>query len=166
MRDFKLRHANTGTPNADNAKVQEIMDHFTNVVIGPYVTPESKLANSGYRGLNLPWDQAETASLFDKNTLLEKRWFSTDSAAREMGLFSGIAQDQWPLKAVKAMLGTMSPVIRWREAHPDLAGTDQDCVDVVVRQLCEAIGAPNALEDGTTMSGGMGIVLFCLKRAA
>jgi hypothetical protein len=157
---------NIGTPHADNEKVQEIMDHFSHVVLGPYVTPGSKLAKNGYNGLNLPWDQPETASLFEKESLLEKRWYSNDSESKEMGFFGGLAQDQWPLTAVKAMLGTMSPVIRWREAHPNLAGTDQDCVDVVIRQLCDAIGAPNALEDGTTMSGGMGIVLFCLKRAA
>ncbi|CRG87841.1 Putative methyltransferase DDB_G0268948 [Talaromyces islandicus] len=145
---------NPSTPNANNVKVQEIMDHFSNVVVGPYVTPRNKLATSGYRGLNLPWDQAETASCFEKNSLLEKRWYSTEPEGRETGFFGGLAQDEWPLTAVKAMLGTMSPVIRWREAHPDLAGTDQDCVEVVIRQLCEAIGASNALEDGTTMAGG------------
>lgn len=154
------------TPGPNNDKVQQIMDHFTNVVLGPYVTHRHRLAQSGYLGLNMPWDQPETASLFEKGTLLEKRWYSTDSDARELGLFSGLAQNEWPLTAVKAMLGTMSPVISWREAHPDLADTEQDCVNVVIRELCDAIGAPNGLEDGTTMSGGMGIVLFCLKRAA
>lgn len=157
---------NIATPDINNAKIQELMDHFTNVTLGPYLTPGNKLAQSGYLGLNLPWDQPETASLFEKDTLLEKRWYSQDADSQKLGFFSDLARNQWPLKAVKAMLGTMSPVIKWREAHPDLAGTDQDCVDVVIRQICTAIGAPNGLEDGTTLSGGMGIVLFSLKRAA
>ncbi|KAH8701606.1 S-adenosyl-L-methionine-dependent methyltransferase [Talaromyces proteolyticus] len=156
----------TDLRNPNHEKVKEIMDHFSNAVLGPYVTPGNALARSGYANLNMPWDQAETADLFEKETLLRKRWHADDERAKAMGFFSGLTRQEWLLKDVKAIWGSMSPVIRWREAHPELADTDQDCVEVVMKQLCETIGTPNGLEDGTTMYGGVSIVLLCIKRAA
>lgn len=57
-------------------------------------------------------------------------------------------------------LATASMVTRWREAHPDLVGTDEDCVKVFVQKLREALGGKEEL-----LSGGSTTVMLFRKSA-
>lgn len=61
---------------------------------------------------------------------------------------------------VEKGLATTSPVKRWRDAHPDLAGTEKDIVAVLVSELKEAMGDLKSVVTG----GGAAILL--VKKAA
>ncbi len=37
-------------------------------------------------------------------------------------------------------LGTTSMMIRWRDAHPQLAGTDEDLIVKMIKELREILG--------------------------
>lgn len=60
------------------------------------------------------------------------------------------------LADVEQALATASTVTRWREAHPDLVGTEQDCVKVFVKDLREALGGKDEILSG----GATTIMLF------
>ena len=47
------------------------------------------------------------------------------------------------IEAAKKRLGTSSAVTRWREAHPELAGTEQDVVEKMTRGMKELLGEDN-----------------------
>lgn len=64
------------------------------------------------------------------------------------------------LKHVEMGLSTASPVNRWREAHPELVGTEKDIVKVLVAQLKEAMG------DAESVVTGNGWALLLVKKAA
>lgn len=157
-----IYHGATDPLNKNSEQLEKLFDDFTDVVLGPHVTPQNRLARSGYEGLEMPWDRKETASMFNKEASIERRWNSNDATGDDQKLFDGIAAKEWPMPAVEAMLGTSSPVVRWREAHPDLVGTDKDCVKVLIKQICEILGVE---EDRATLRGGVAISLFCVKKA-
>jgi trans-aconitate 3-methyltransferase len=150
-------------PNPD--KVEEIVTHFRDVVLGPYITAQNRLAQSGYAGLEMPWDWEETAGLYDKDAFLRRQWISTDEVVDGQDFFEADSRKAWPMPAVEAMLGTTSPVTRWREAHPDLVGTEKDCLKVHIKELCEAMGVPKGQENSATLRGAVGLSLICVKRA-
>ena len=68
--------------------------------------------------------------------------------------------ERMPLDVFPIHCSTTSPVTRWREAHPDLVGTDLDCVTVAVKELKEALGGQDWLEIGT------GMALLLVKKVA
>lgn len=130
------------------------------------MTPGNLLAHSGYVGLEMPWDNMETAALFEKDTFLRRRWDTDDESSDNNDMFREAAQLKWSLKEIEAMAQTMSPVTRWREAHPDLVGTDKDCVKIILAETREALGVPEDEDANTTLHGGFALVLLCVKRAS
>jgi hypothetical protein len=64
---------------------------------------------------------------------------------------------EYSLEVAKQALGTVSAVTRWREAHPELAGTEQDIVLVMIEQMHQLLGE-------TPFRGGAATVLLMLKR--
>jgi trans-aconitate 3-methyltransferase len=64
------------------------------------------------------------------------------------------------LADIEQDLATASMVTRWREAHPDLVGTEGDCVRVFVNNLREVLGGKEEL-----LSGGSTTILLFKKSA-
>ena len=65
------------------------------------------------------------------------------------------------------MLGTASPVTRWREAHPEAVGTEQDVLRIMRRKL-EKILHDSGVEEGAELVHGdmEGALLLVRKKAA
>ena len=59
-------------------------------------------------------------------------------------------------------LGTASMVTRWREANPDLANTDKDCVKVAMDEVRKALGVDG--HSSTTLRVGSSTVILLFKR--
>jgi hypothetical protein len=64
---------------------------------------------------------------------------------------------EFPIEMYGQAFGTVSVVTRWREAHPELAGTDRDCVKEVVVQMRQVLG-------DSGLRGGEPTVLLMFKR--
>jgi hypothetical protein len=62
------------------------------------------------------------------------------------------------LAHVNKILSTTSPVVRWREANPDLAGTEQDVVEVLVKELAKY------LDGQQTVVAGAGVAILLFKK--
>ena len=51
-----------------------------------------------------------------------------------------LGEETVSIEAAKKRLGTASSVTRWREAHPELVGTEQDVVEKMTRGVQELLG--------------------------
>jgi hypothetical protein len=94
---------------------------------------------------------------FDKSDLFRKNW---DLAEKFF-----VTQPDVPLDMFEKMIGTMSPVTRWREANPDAAGTEKDVVKVYRRAIERHLHAAGVEKGKETVRGAMlGIVLVVKKK--
>lgn len=148
--------------NKNAAKLETINTHFVEHVLGPYAMPGNTIARAAYVGLGMPWDDASTAALFDREAFLRKEW-DNESLLSDGETASNITY-QATLTTIEKFTGTVSAVTRWREAHPDLAGTDQDCVKAVMAELREALDVSKDMDNTTTITIGAKATTIFVKR--
>jgi SAM-dependent methyltransferase len=131
------------TPNA--AQVQRVLNRLEQERLAPYKTRGNMISNSLYRDLGMPWDSG--AHEFPEAEFVRKEW-NVGGEVEEGGQFLR-GNQRLTLKQFVAGFGTASMVTRWREAHPDLVGTDEDVISVTVRELREALGGQEWFEGGS-----------------
>lgn len=103
---------------------------------------------------------------FDPGSFFRKEWGtpSQDDAKatdQEIGIAS---QQAINLDTLEAVIGTASPVTRWRQAHPDQAGTEKDVVKMIrgqIARLLHEAGVPPGEERVKVRVTG---VLLMVKR--
>lgn len=148
------------TPNA--SEVQAILSEFEDVVLGPYALPANKLSQHNYRDLILPWDKTETASLFDENLFKRLEWDVGGQLTDGVDFFGG--SEETTLAEIREGMSTASMVTRWRDAHPELVGTDRDCVNVLIQKLKAAAGVSGGRDEDAKLSMGMGTAILIVNR--
>lgn len=146
------------TPN--HVAVQKAMDDFTEEYLIPYFAPGNFLVQDLYRGLLLPWNLEVPEKTFDEKTFFRKEWDWTEDG--------DASSEKSPIttEMVEKLMDTASPTTRWREAHPDLVGTDKDAVKVLVANIKRAlheVGVEEGKEVLRAISGG---VLLVVKKKA
>lgn len=129
------------------AKANEIHDAFT-TAIKPYGEPGNRLAHNLYDDLVLPWTADPSQTAFPEDKFKRFEWDRGKVLSDGKEFFGGTWE--FPLEAYEAGLATVSPVTRWREAHPELVGTKSDCVVVMIEQLREELGERKLRGGGTT----------------
>lgn len=157
-----MRDVDPSTPNAK--KVQAILSELEDVTLGPHVLPPNKLSRDMYANLVLPWASEETSALFEKDTFLRRTWDDNGELTNGQDFFSG--SNETSLSDMEQGLGTASMVTRWREAHPEEAGTDRDCVRVAMDKVRQALGVERGQEAQTKIKMGMGTALLFITRKA
>lgn len=70
--------------------------------------------------------------------------------------------DETTVNKLSDSLQTASMVTRWREAHPHLVDTDQDCVAVAMAEVRKALGIRQ--NEDRTLKVGSATVLLLFKR--
>ncbi len=66
---------------------------------------------------------------------------------------------------VEAAYATMSPVQRWREAHPEVAvGSEADVARVARRTIERLLRAASVEDNDMRVKAGVGAVLLIVKR--
>jgi trans-aconitate 3-methyltransferase len=114
----------------------------------------------------MPWNDAGTAALFEQETFVRREFDAKSLISDDFNFFSsGASGPESPLKAVEALIGTLSPVTRWREAHADLVGTDKDCVKVLIAQISEVLGDITSEKDLSPLLGNEAAAVLSVKRA-
>lgn len=112
------------------------MLHFEKDILGPYGVAGNQHAAEMYDNLPLPWGVSPPVKEFPKSNYI-KHDYDRDGVLSNGNTFFAGAHKRTYEQAEK-ILGTASMVTRWREAHPDLANTDKDCVKVFLNELREA----------------------------
>ncbi|OAX78949.1 hypothetical protein ACJ72_06740 [Emergomyces africanus] len=147
----------------NSAAIQAIVDEFDDKHLGPYMEPGNLLVRNLYSDLQLPWT-AGSASEFDESSLIRKVWDGTgdDDGDSRRFLMNQVKVD---LNTLEKMIGTGSPITRWREAHPDTAGTEQDVVKIFRRGI-ERVLHESGVEKGKEVVEGnvTGVFLIVKKK--
>lgn len=136
---FKKTHTvDPSTPNA--AAVQKVLSHLEDDILGPYELPALHISRVMYETLTMPWSLDEPVTAFPRAAAIRKEW-NRDGKLEEdaTDFFDGASETS--LEELGRGLDTASMVTRWREAHPELVGTEQDCVALTIRGIAEAMGA-------------------------
>lgn len=145
------------TPNA--AALNEAHERFSDEHLKPYYEPGNMITRDGYRTLKMPWDVTPKIEAFDRASFLRRDWTTSE-------LFH-VGQDRpFSLDTLELMLATASPVARWRQAHPDKVGTEQDAVRGLRREieaLLREVGVP---EGGEVLRGFTPGVLLMVKKVS
>ena len=93
----------------------------------PFYAPGNLLVRERYAHLDLPWTLAQPVAEFDQSSFFRKDWV--------LGEEFFLGQKEVDLDKWEKMMGTASPVTRWREAHPEDCGTERDVLRVSRREI-------------------------------
>lgn len=80
---------------------------------------------------------------------MRKEWDRDGKLSNGKGFF-GARAEPTTLTDLENGFNTASMVTRWREAHPDLVGTEEDVVKETIRELREALGGKESFVAGTS----------------
>ena len=139
-------------------KLKEIMLNFEHNVLRPYEIPGNRLARDMYDKLTLPWQVPSPVSSFPESSFVRHDFDRNGVLSNGEDFFGG---DQ-PMKLTQIEEGllTSSMVTRWRAAHPELVGTEKDCVKSLVAELREA------LDGREEVRAGAATVVLLFKKTA
>jgi hypothetical protein len=106
------------SPNADviNAIFDEMQE-----CLKFWMLPGNIIAQELYETLAMPWDFPDQS--FTKTSFTRFDWSGDDCPLRDQDIF---------VAELGPLLSTASPFVRWRNAHPFLAGTSYDPVRIAV----------------------------------
>lgn len=146
------------TPNYE--RVQAAINRLQGLV-AEYLTEGNRIARNNYVDLPLPWTVDPPVAEFDKKSFVRKDWGVGEG--KEPGEeFSNI--NEATLDMIELMMGTGSPVIRWREANKEKVGTEEDVVKIVRREMEEAFADAGVEKGKELLKGGAEGVLLLVKR--
>ncbi|EWG53550.1 hypothetical protein FVEG_11957 [Fusarium verticillioides 7600] len=141
--------------------VQEVIDDLDNL-IEDYMLPGNLMVRDLYRGLPLPWTLDPPLSVFDQESFIRKEW-CTGPASETM-----FFEHSPPVNLVmlEMVLGTASPVTRWREAHPEAVGTENDVVRQIRRRIEKILNDAGVEKGKEMLTGDMtGVLLLVRKKS-
>jgi hypothetical protein len=130
-------------PTAPHAsEIQALIETFYKE-LEPYRQERSNVAQDMYANLPLPWTLLPAISGFSESSF-QRTVFSEENGnqiapSRKITLAQG-----------ERMYGSGSPIVRWREKHPELAGSGQDIVKVCFKKIGEILGNADAPLDVDT----------------
>ncbi|KAL9097044.1 MAG: hypothetical protein Q9165_001008 [Trypethelium subeluteriae] len=140
--------------------ITERMKEFEGDYQGSHVLRGNEIVHNQYRDLELPWEIDTPVVAFPREKYLRKEW-DYDNDFEDRDDFLGGSRNI-TIKQIEGLIDTTSSMIRWREAHPDLVGTDEDYSIKMMKKLREAAGmAPN--ENGTLRVGAPTTLLLFQK---
>jgi len=149
------------TPNS--AAIQGVLDKLDERV-KDYMVSGNWLTRNFYVGLPLPWTLATPVMDFDEATFFRMEWNTGSTSESADQFFAN--QEPADLDTVEMVLGTSSPVTRWREAHPDAVGTERDVVRMTrmeIERLLHEAGVEKGKE--IVKAGVAGVLLIVKKKA-
>ncbi|GKZ25173.1 hypothetical protein AbraIFM66951_001131 [Aspergillus brasiliensis] len=120
------------------AEVQKALFRLELDVLKPYELPPNQLSHDLYDDLVLPWhvDPPVTAFPMSEYRRIEKDRNGILSDGKDFFVRARATS----LQELGNSIGTASMVTRWREAHPEEAGTELDCVNVTLAEVKKALG--------------------------
>ncbi|KAL4924980.1 class I SAM-dependent methyltransferase [Aspergillus undulatus] len=144
-----------GTPNVE--AIQKRIDQFE-ADISHYFLPGNLLTRGLYKDLGLPWTVEPAVEGFPKEQFYRRDWDSTEQ-------FLAIGAPMVDMGTFERMLGTMSPVTRWREDHPETVGTENDIVRVFRRDVERLLREAGMEEGKERIKGPSQGFLLIVKKA-
>ncbi|KAJ4056813.1 hypothetical protein NW761_003583 [Fusarium oxysporum] len=152
----------------NNNELQSIFNDFLDA-LAPYSTAGTHLTQSGYVALPMPWDDPNTSKFYDqrasaRHVLTAEDGFIPNAGRKESSQDSSDKSVDKQVQRIERLVGTFGSVSRWQKANPELVGTEQDHVRILmskVRKVLEESGEPIEL---TALAAKMAVALILVKR--
>lgn len=103
----------------------------------------------------MPWEGPSPIASFPQSHFTKHEFDREGVLSNGEDFFGG--SQKITFQQVEKILSTGSSIIRWREAHPELVGTEDDLVSVLFRRVKEML--PERMES-VEVGGGTVILLF------
>ncbi|QIX02538.1 hypothetical protein AMS68_008055 [Peltaster fructicola] len=144
-------------PTMPGAKgIDEAVEKHMETYMKPYMNYGNLLTRGRYTDLKLPWSDGAQVPGFDAAHFERYEW------PAEQDFFSG--DTTIDLDTFEKMRGTSSFTTRWREAHPELVGTEQDAVRVLRRDMEKVLHAAGVKPGEERLKGSVHGVLIIVKK--
>ncbi|KAK1984931.1 methyltransferase domain-containing protein [Colletotrichum cereale] len=156
------KYVHPATPNLH--RLQEMLLAFRQEHLLPYMAPGNHIGDAMYTTLPLPWTLDERVTDFDEGAFFRRDW--NKDGVLTPGDEHFLAQQVFGLDDIEKFLDTVSPVTRWREAHPDAVGTERDVVKMM-RNAIEALLSEAGVErsKAAIVTSVSGVLLMVKKKA-
>lgn len=148
--------ADPSMPNA--VAIQAAFDWYNEQHLTPFLEPGNLLVRDRYANLQLPWTLAEPVSDFDKDAFFRRDWDVDEQFY--------VGEPEADLKMLEKILGTGSPLTRWRQAHPDAAGTERDVAKILCREIGRLLHEAGVEPGKEKVKGAVQGVLLIVKKKA
>ncbi|KAK8120918.1 S-adenosyl-L-methionine-dependent methyltransferase [Apiospora kogelbergensis] len=149
-------YAHPSMPNHE--AITAVLQHYEEHYFKPYYQPGNFTSSDLYKNLAYPWDLDPPLAEFDQGTFFRKEW---DPKAWESDY---IIQPPTDLDRMEKAMATVSPVQRWREAHPDLAGTEKDMIRMMRRDIEKILHQAGVEKGKEQLKAGIAAVLVIVKK--
>jgi SAM-dependent methyltransferase len=156
------------TPNYQ--KVQQLLDRFESEVLEPFSSEGNVLCRNLYVGLKMPWDCGEedqglkdSLQVFDRKDFTRLEYNKDGYVAPGESFVRGGRAD---FDMMKKLMGTASPVERWREAHKEQLekGEVEDLLDKVTREMKDLFAEVEEGKDRNWMDAGSSIAVLVIRK--
>jgi len=145
------------------AGVQAAIDRLE-ARVAEFYEPGNQLVRGLYADLALPWTLAEPVAGFERASFVRWEW-GTDTEGAFPAAEMYERHVEVDLESLGKIMDTASPVIRWREAHPDAVGTETDVVSMLRSEIEQAMrDAGCKEEEEMRLEGGVSGCMLVVKR--
>lgn len=167
------------TPNLED--IQRLWDDLELKILGPYELPGNVLCRELYDNLQLPWtidssaqppEIASALSTYDQAAFYRREFNRDGMPDPTLDFQESKGYLRWAkmsLGPLEKLLGTSSPVTRWREAHKEQLekGEIEDCVKTMMNATkAELAKAGPEWADRDWFEFGISAVLLVVKKKA
>ncbi|KAF4339286.1 trans-aconitate 3-methyltransferase [Fusarium beomiforme] len=139
--------------------IQAALDDY-NVSVRDYMLPGNLMVRDLYRDLPLPWTLDSPVPAFEQSSFVRKEWCTGPDSETQLFEHSPPAN----LDMLEMALGTASPVTRWREAHPEAVGTEDDVVRRIRRRIEKILNDAGVEKGKEMLTGDMTGVLLLVRK--
>lgn len=143
----------SSVPNA--AAIDKTMDDLEAEYLKPYLAEGNMLTRGRYKDLPLPWTITPPQGDFDEKDFVRKQWKISEHA---------VDLPRIDLDTMEKIIETMSPVTRWREAHPETIGTEQDVVKIHRRAIERLLHEAGVEPGKEILTGTPNVVVLIVKK--
>ena len=134
------------------------MSYLESNVLAPFELPPNRVSRELYRGLVTPWLLAPPIDCFSETAFRRHEWDVGGRLTDGQDFFGGSKERL--LSDLEKSLSTASMVTRWRAAHKETAGTDEDCVALTMKTIRQAMGSAPGEDPMIRTSGATALLIF------
>lgn len=151
--------AHPSVPNAAaiNAALREIEE----ADLLPYFAPGNLTVRSLYADIGLPWTVDPPVPALARASFVRRTFGEAEGGP---SFFDEDAYRPVGLEAVEKIMATVSPVTRWRQAHPEAVGTEDDVVRRMRRAIERLLHEAGVEKGDEKLRGGVVGVLLMVKK--
>lgn len=147
---------------AEHVDLQAVIDELDEQ-LEDYLLPGNWLTRDLYRHIPLPWTCETPVPEFDESSFKRLEWNTGPDSPSDCFF---VKRQPLPPVLIELILGTASPVTRWREAHPEAVGTEQDFLRIMRRKFEKILHDSGVEKSAELVHGDMeGALLLVRKRA-